>query len=404
MRQRQYTLKASTVHAHASRMLADELEMADYSPTLPARLVVSVLLLASLWQASLSAACGMVKDRPGRETVRKALFASLPSRPTLLLMRLLAALRRTVPAHLRRAPQVMALDLHQRPFYGNRKAYKRKTRGTTKRQRKAGTRHSFTYATLAVLSPWGERLTVGLKPTRPHMRLTTVVEGLLRQASELMGLTVAYLMLDKEFYSAEVVQLLQKRGVPFLMPAARKPTNEGLYDAAKTEPGWYDYGWTSKVMRWLPGMKKRRQRGTLEVKVKACVARNKDGEPLVYVSWGTGSKVWSPAEVVRMYQRRFGIESSYRQMGQCLARTSSTNERYRLLLVGVALILCNLWAWLHSEAFSAGALGERRLDPARMRLLQMRCALAAHIATLFGGYVDHWIAQRPLPPELMDED
>jgi hypothetical protein len=399
MRHSQCILKASTVQAHASRMLMDELEMADYSPKLPARLVVSVLLLASLWQTSLSGACGMVKDRPGRETARKALYACLPSRPTLLLTRLLAALRLTVPAHLRRLPQVMALDLHQRPFYGNRKG-RRKTRGTTKRQRKAGTRHSFTYATLAVLSPWGERLTVGLKPTRPHMRLTTIVEDLLRQAAELMGLSVSYLMLDKEFYSAEVVSLLQKAGVPFLMPAARKPSNEGLYDAGKSEVGWYDYGWTSKLMRWLPGMKRRRQRGTLTVRVKACVARNKDGEALVYVSWGMGTRVWSPAEVVRMYQRRFGIESSYRQMGQCLARTSSRNERYRLLLVGVALLLCNLWAWLHSEAFSTGALGETRLDLARMRLIQMRAGLAAHIASLFGGYIDHWIAQRPLPPEL----
>ena len=51
----------------------------------------------------------------------------------------------------------MALDLHQRPFYG-----KKTTRGSTRRQNKQqGTRNSFTYATIAVLTRWG-RFTVGL--------------------------------------------------------------------------------------------------------------------------------------------------------------------------------------------------------------------------------------------------
>jgi hypothetical protein len=403
MRHNQSTLKASTVHAHARALLLAELDLRDYKPRLSAGVVVSLLLLAACWQTSLSAACRLVKHPPCPESVRKAAHALLPPRPRDLLARLLAALRKTIPDHLRRLPQVMAIDLHQRPFYGNKKGKRKaKTKGTTRRQKKAGTRHSFTYATLAVLTRWG-RFTVGLLPTRPRMRLNTIVQALLKQAED-FGLSVHYLMMDKEFYAAEVIELLQKLGVAFLMPAVRKASNKHLYDP-KTQAGWYEYGWTADRKRYDAATKKRRKKGEVTVQVRACVARDKEGKPLVYVAWGRAwGRSWSPAQVVRAYRGRFGIEASYRQLGQCLARTSSTNERYRLLLVGVALLLCNLWAWLHSEVFSSGPLCQTQLEHARLRLLQLRTALAADIACLFGGYLSEWVTQRPLPQCLTHEN
>jgi putative transposase len=391
MRHKQFTLKASSVHAHARRLLLDELDLRDYKPRLPAGLVVSLLLLASVWQSSLSAACGMVKDPPCREAARKAARALLPRKPRELLEALLRARRDTIPDHLRRLPQVMALDLHQRPFYG-----KKTTRGCSRRQNKQGTRNSFTYATIAALTRWG-RFTVGLLPVRPKMRLTTIVGELLAQAGE-AGLSVCRLLLDKEFYAAEVVGLLQRRGVPFIMPAEQRGASKFLYDP-RTAVGFYDYGWQGDLKRYDPAKKKRVKRGKLAVTVRGCCARhNKTGEPLGYATWGLAG--WSPRQVSEEYRRRFGIEASYRQLNGCLARTSSTCERYRLLLVGVALLLCNLWSLLHSEVFSTGAPCETRLQQARMRLLQMAVALAAVAAALFGGYLDEWQTQRPPPPWL----
>ena len=105
--------------------------MRDYSPTLSASLAASILLLAACWQTSLSAACSLVKDPPCRETLRKAIHACLPPKPRRLVQSLLKALRRSLPDHLTRLPQVMALDMHQRPFYGNKKGKKR-AKGTTR--------------------------------------------------------------------------------------------------------------------------------------------------------------------------------------------------------------------------------------------------------------------------------
>ena len=143
MRPNQSILKASNVHARARAILVEEMEMRDYSPTLPASVAASLFLLAACWQTSLSGACALVKDPPCRETLRRAIHACLPPKPRRLVASLLASLRRTLPDHLTRVPQVMALDMHQRPYYGNKKG-RRRAKGTTRRQKKAGTRHSFT--------------------------------------------------------------------------------------------------------------------------------------------------------------------------------------------------------------------------------------------------------------------
>ena len=51
----------------------------------------------------------------------------------------------------------------------------------------------------------------------------------------------------------------------------------------------------------------------------------------------------------RWYRKRFGIESSYRQMREGKARTTATDGAYRLLLVGVALVLRQAWVWLSRQ-------------------------------------------------------
>jgi hypothetical protein len=403
MRYNQSTLKASTVHAQAQHLLLQTLEKEPHEPILPLRVVGAVLILAACWQTSLTGACDRVKDKPCHRHVRQALYVCLPPRPRDLLSRLLNALRQTLPDDLFWRPLVMALDLHQRPYYG-----KKNTKGCTLRQRKASTRKSFTYATLAALDGWGGRYTVGLLATRPHMRLTTLVGQLLDQAHTL-GLSLSYLMLDKEFYCAEVIDLLQKQQVAFLMPA-RKKGNQGqgnthLFELA-CPVGWHSYTWTTDLRRLDFKTKKRHKRGSLTVQVQMCVARptklragKKKDEPWVYASWGLG-KGWSPVQVVAAYRQRFGIEVQYRQLGQCLARTSSRHEQLRLLLVGLALLLCNLWAYLHSEVFSQGPLGQRQRRLGLLRLTPLIAALADFIASVFGGYLGEWSIQRPLPAKL----
>ena len=48
-----------------------------------------------------------------------------------------------------------------------------------------------------------------------------------------------------------------------------------------------------------------------------------------------------------MYRKRFGIETSYRQMHEARIKTCTRNPKLRLLFIGIALVLRNVWVWLH---------------------------------------------------------
>src|SRR5439155_23099479 len=78
---------------------------------------------------------------------------------------------------------------------------------------------------------------------------------------------------------------------------------------------------------------------------------------LIYAYWGFAPA--SPAAVFETYRRRFGIETSYRQMHEGRIRTTTRNPVIRLLYVGIALVLRNLWVWLHYEVLSMRRRGGR---------------------------------------------
>jgi len=62
------------------------------------------------------------------------------------------------------------------------------------------------------------------------------------------------------------------------------------------------------------------------------------------------SGVRQRARLAKMaYRRRFGIETSYRQQNEGKGRTTAKDVCYRLLLVGLALLLRQAWVWLTGQ-------------------------------------------------------
>jgi len=55
----------------------------------------------------------------------------------------------------------------------------------------------------------------------------------------------------------------------------------------------------------------------------------------------------TPREIREIYRKQFGIETSSRQMNEARILSSTRDPRQRLLFVGIALILRNVWVWLH---------------------------------------------------------
>ena len=84
------------------------------------------------------------------------------------------------------------------------------------------------------------------------------------------------------------------------------------------------------------------------------------------------------------YRRRFGIESSYRQLNQARIRTSSRSPLLRLLFVGLALVLRNVWVWLHWEVLAQRRRGRRLVDLDQLPLRAMLHWLQQVVEELFG--------------------
>ena len=62
-----------------------------------------------------------------------------------------------------------------------------------------------------------------------------------------------------------------------------------------------------------------------------------------------------PTAIREHYRLRFGIETSFRQMRQARIYTCTRSPRLRLFFLAVALILRNLWVWIHHTRLAEGS-------------------------------------------------
>ncbi len=148
------------------------------------------------------------------------------------------------------------------------------------------------------------------------------------------GVRLQWLLLDRGFYDAQVVHWLQQAQVPFVMLLIRRGDPDqgtGTHRFFRSPTGWYDYSWTARPRAHDAATGRQRKQAALPVHIRVCVVGRPAQKPWVYACWGIA---WDMVLVQQRYRRRFGIETSYRQLGQSLARTTSTDERVRLLLVG----------------------------------------------------------------------
>jgi Transposase DDE domain len=333
MRQGHSTKASTVVSAALCQWVVCQLALSDYKQSVPAVMLARLLLLACATRRSLSFLTQRCDEAPSDETVRKALLGNLPGQD-LLLARLVHSLHSPLPRRVRRGRHAAAIDYHCRPFYGDSN-----TPGVRGGKREAGTNFFWTFATLTLLTP-GQRYTLALVPVPKGQTPAQTVELLLGQA-ERSGVPLRYLLLDKGFYDGETVALLQGKGVRFVVPLVRRGDEEKLSGTTRffqrgCSTGWYGHGWTAEPRRPDEQTGEVRRLGKIEVRVSVCVLNRGRRSNWVFAAWGID---WPPGMVARRYRARFGIETSYRQLGQVLACTTSKDGRVRLLLVGLALLL-----------------------------------------------------------------
>lgn len=396
MRHSQYTLTHSHIHAHAAALVQEHLHLTDYGRRCSASVLTRLLLAAAAWLTSLAEVCQRFRRAPSRETARQALRANLAGTDALQL-RLNDALCDRLPKRLRRRPQVVAADLTLVPYHGQPQPGEPDE--VYRGQARDGTTHFHAYASLYVAQR-GLRFTVALRRVRKGEPLGQVVGALLRQARA-VGVRPRLLLLDRGFFSVGVVRHLQAARCPFivLMPCrGRKPdrpkgpggTQRHCY---RRRSRWDEHTWVDNAGR----------RATVRVCVRVGRRRPRrpgrrarpKGTSRPFGFWGLQPPSYRWVE--QTYRRRFGIESSYRQLRQAKARTATRSARVRLLWVGLALLLRNVWVWVHEAYLARRRPGGRVPQLERLRFQRLLHWLAQAAAEAF-GIQEEVAAEVPIPP------
>ena len=388
MRHRKYTLTSRDVHAHATYLIQKQVRLRDHGPKTRACVLWTVLFYAASRITSLAAACAALRDAPSDTAAHDALLATLP-KSAELQRRLNRALQGDLPHALRRRRQPMAIDLTLLPYHGKPLS---DLSEIFRSQAKSGTSHFHAYATAYVIRK-GQRFTVALTAVRRSEPLPDVLKRLLRTAAK-ASVRPRYLLLDRGFCSVEVIRYLQAARHAWLMPLTlrgRKPEHPKGVSGSRQFATWKRSGWG-----WYTMSNAAKRRANFRVCVKCRNRRGERGrrgrEALVYAFGGPlrpSSYTW----VKETYRSRFGIETSYRQMNQARIRTCTRDPLLRLLYVAVALILRNVWVWLHWELLAERRRGHRRVDLRPLTFRQMLLWLQHHAEQWLGMCPEELVAQ-----------
>jgi len=266
---------------------------------------------------------------------------------------------------------VVAIDYNRKPFYGDSNV-KMVVGGPYDR----GTSWSYCYASIHIVEA-GRRLTLYTMPINQFTEKATAVERLLKEAGA-RGVHMKLVLLDRAFFTVEVISLLKKLGIRFIMPAVK---NEKVKDTIRG----YHESRAEAVRRFLLGKGENTVSFNLAIYPKPRERKTRKRQKNIYDRYLTFATNLSKAAATRLpalipeeYRRRWGIETGYRVQGSVEAKTTSTNYTLRLLYQMVSVFVYNVWQYANLLLARAGK------KPFERPLVKLG-NLAAHFEVLILG-------------------
>ena len=340
-----YIMTKEEVYGYAENWLSTALRLNYEGRKCTTSVLFRILLIAAGRVVSLFAACRDLADAPCSRTVYNALLATLPDMRELQT-RLNRSLCHKLPKALLRKSRILAIDLTLIPYHG-KPAFDIKEIFRSKP--KSGTSHFHAYATAAVIHK-GHRYTVALMPVEYGVRMKDVVQKLVKLIRR-RGIKIRYLLLDKGFYSVSVLSYLQRAKLGYIVSILlrgrkkkdKKAPPTGMRALLKKNNGYYRQTITGK-----DGNTKKAQ-----LTINVCVTSKDDLQEKtgrerrkkLLFAISKVRRTWK--EIRELYRKRFGIETTYRQMNEARIKTCTRDPRLRLLCVAIALVLRNVWVWIH---------------------------------------------------------
>jgi hypothetical protein len=352
-------LTAQEVLRHAQELLEETLPLNAEGYKCTTDDLFKVLLGVAATKSTLEAVCADLIGTPDPHTVRGYLneqlcVEELPE----LEQQLNAALAAEVPRRVRRQAQEVAIDYHDRPYYGKGEQDQELwVRGKAK----DGTTRFYRVAT-AYLVLNGLRVTLALRFVLPEDDTVSVLDRLLQRV-KVQGVRVSCLLLDKGFESVAVMAYLTRQGQAALIACTVRGTTGGTRALCQ---GHKSYCTTHTF--------KSPQGAEFPASLLVCrvfTTARRTGRHVRKAAWLVFVQIHlalSPRYARHLYRSRFGIETSYRCEGQVRGWTTAKNPAYRFVLIALAFVLLNVWVrlrWLFTQVPQRGG---RWLDTHRFQL------------------------------------
>lgn len=321
--------------------------------------LLNVLLAVAANQGTIESVCADLATTPNPETIRQYIneqlcVEELPQLETALNRALAAKL----PPRLWRRGQEVAMDFHDRPYYGKSPQEK----GLWARgQAKDGTTRFYRVATAYILVK-NLRFTLCIRFVLPGISKVDVVRQLLHQIQDLQ-IPLQRLLLDRGFAGIEVQEFLSQQEIPALIACPIRGKHGGTRALCQGRRSYR----TQHTFRGTNGKSR-----TAELAVCRTFTTAKRTKRLKRrATWQIFILIHidlSPRQVRRLYRRRFGIETSYRCAAKVRGWTTSPNPAYRFLLMALGVLFVNIWTLLRWAFTQRPRRGGRLLDVRRFQL------------------------------------
>src|SRR5215475_1085521 len=344
------------------------------------KMLWEILCHASVEQGYIESSCRVLNDAPSGNTVRAHLIEALGDGDQALEQleeKLNQALQAQLPQRVRRKLQSRAWeaagDWVDIPYHGQDGEQDKNVRPN---QPKAGTTRFNAYATMSVISK-GKRVTLALTLVHKGEKMDQIVKRLMALVRKLSA-RFKCTYWDKAFGVVPVMRYLRACRVPYVIALAKQGIRQlcvgrcsrharYTFNAKKEEPYTTDVviacHYAGRASKRRPNKKKKGMRY------------------YAYAVYGVGCR--SAQAISASYHRRFAIESGYRQMHQVRARTRSNHTGLRMLLIGLALILVNLYVLVRASWRIVTRYGSRSCRRA-VTLNEVATALLVQIQSLLG--------------------
>ena len=167
------------------------------------------------------------------------------------------------------------------------------------------------------------------------------------------GVKPSLFLLDREFYSTDVIQTLDSMGVRYLIPGINTgPVKKALAHHASTgskKVSKMNISNTERISTSYYGVIVPRKRVSKKKKEK-----KKPKPEEKFIMFATNA----PWIDVEKYAMRWGIETGYRMTENTRAKTSSVGVASRMIYFANALLMYNMWVCANVELAQSGWDGE----------------------------------------------